>query len=112
MTHRYVMVVLTAEDGVDGVYAGPEGRGYTWHDANEVQTILRRTVADGAMVQIVKLRELVPPPRQRVVCPDCGQSTWREGFGCALPGCDNHAVLVGKAEPPEPRHLAVVEEPS
>lgn len=95
---RYVMVLLTSDAGVDGVYAGPEGQGYTWPDANEVQTILRRMAPDGATVQIVKLRELVPPPRRRVVCPACGQSTWREEFGCVLPGCDSHAVLVGKAE--------------
>jgi hypothetical protein len=29
----------------------------------------------------------------RVVCPDCGMSTWKEGFGCMLPGCANHGVL-------------------
>lgn len=30
----------------------------------------------------------------RIVCPDCGMSTWKEGFGCTLPGCENYAVLV------------------
>jgi hypothetical protein len=34
----------------------------------------------------------------RVVCPDCGMSTWKEGFGCVLPGCANHGVLTVPAE--------------
>lgn len=38
----------------------------------------------------------------RIVCPDCGMSTWKEGFGCTLPGCENYGVLIGKADPPEP----------
>lgn len=29
----------------------------------------------------------------RIVCPDCGMSTWLEDFGCALPGCENYGVL-------------------
>lgn len=107
---RYVMLTLTEKDGVGDVYAGPEGRGYSWEDVNEVQTILRRKLPSGTAVVIKGLRELEPPPRGRVVCAECGQSTWRAEFGCTLPGCDNHAVLVGRAPDPEPRHLAVVEE--
>lgn len=26
---------------------------------------------------------------KRIVCPACGQSTWRDG-GCAMPECENH----------------------
>lgn len=41
-------------------------------------------------------------PAQRIVCPDCGMSTWKDGFGCTLPGCENYGVLIGKADPPQP----------
>lgn len=97
MSNRYVLVVETEQAGVDGVYAQPDGSGYTWPDVNEVQATLRHQAESGARVTIVKLRELAAPPRARVVCPECGQSTWRKDFGCALPGCENHACLVGKA---------------
>lgn len=30
---------------------------------------------------------------KRIVCPDCGMSTWDEAFGCRLPGCENYGVL-------------------
>lgn len=30
---------------------------------------------------------------RRIVCPDCGMSTWDESFGCLLPGCENYGVL-------------------
>lgn len=29
-----------------------------------------------------------------IVCPGCGMSTWIDGEGCALPGCENHRVLI------------------
>lgn len=29
----------------------------------------------------------------RIVCPDCGMSTWKEEFGCMLTGCENYGVL-------------------
>ena len=28
-----------------------------------------------------------------MVCPDCGMTTWKEDFGCVLPGCENYGVL-------------------
>lgn len=30
---------------------------------------------------------------KRIVCPDCGMSTWDEEFGCRLPGCENYGVI-------------------
>lgn len=33
-----------------------------------------------------------------MVCPDCGMSTWKAGFGCLLPICANYGVLT-TAEP-------------
>lgn len=35
----------------------------------------------------------MPDKNGRIVCPGCGMSTWTER-GCALPGCENHDVLV------------------
>lgn len=31
-----------------------------------------------------------------IVCPGCGMSTWIDGEGCALPGCENYRVLVSE----------------
>lgn len=30
---------------------------------------------------------------KQMVCPDCGMTTWKDGFGCVLPGCENYGVL-------------------
>lgn len=29
-----------------------------------------------------------------IICPNCGMSTWKDKFGCTLPGCENYEVLV------------------